>query len=218
VPGLRARLRPNLLHEALGIIRSAIPSAELLNIRSSGAASSSAASMLAVSTGLDARLLTWAPSVVLQTECRCKAWAARARSSRQSSHPPCAAFRRKPHTCAYRCAPGSYLRWRLLWRRPLGRSLTYSCERCSALVRSVQVVERELLAQLALEGLAARCSRDDIDEQNPLRQLERASRSLQWANTSASSRSGSARTTSATGDSPHLTEGTPNTAASAIPV
>src|SRR6202051_1436652 len=42
VRGLRASARANLLHETLGIIRSATPTAELVSSRSSGAASSSA--------------------------------------------------------------------------------------------------------------------------------------------------------------------------------
>src|SRR6202043_65261 len=49
-PGLRARFNANLLHDVLGIIRSAIPTAELVNSRSSGAANSSAPSILVATT------------------------------------------------------------------------------------------------------------------------------------------------------------------------
>src|ERR1700757_2795488 len=50
VRGLRARFNANLLHDVLGIIRSVIPRAELVNSRSSGAANSSAPSILVATT------------------------------------------------------------------------------------------------------------------------------------------------------------------------
>src|SRR3984893_9384315 len=53
VRGLRASARANLLHETLGITRSATPTAELVSSRSSGAASSSAARMSLVGTLLN---------------------------------------------------------------------------------------------------------------------------------------------------------------------
>src|ERR1700756_2174038 len=61
-PGLRARFNANLLHDVFGIIRSAIPRAELVNSRSSGAANSSAPSKLVATTLFCLLECRWAKS------------------------------------------------------------------------------------------------------------------------------------------------------------
>src|SRR5260370_26253463 len=59
VPGCLARLSANLLQAVLGIIRSAMPTAELVNSRSRGAASSSALAVVAATTVLIRLVWRW---------------------------------------------------------------------------------------------------------------------------------------------------------------
>src|ERR1700758_2136984 len=75
VRGLRARFNANLLHDVLGIIRSVIPTAELVNSRSRGAANSSAPAIVAATTLLFLLECHW-PNVAAQRLDKSTAFAA----------------------------------------------------------------------------------------------------------------------------------------------